>query len=59
MKLKVQKKNGTLCVWSLLGELNVWVNGGDVLQKLIVVFCLSDDKGGIHIPKPQPRWMGG
>ena len=23
------------------------------------VFCLFDDNGVIHIPKLQPRWMGG
>ena len=39
-------------VSSLLSELDVWVNGVDVLQKLVTVICLWDDKGVIHISKP-------
>ena len=30
------------------------VNGVDVLWELMAVFCLLDDKGVIHIPKPYP-----
>ena len=36
----------------------MWVNGFDVLQELVAVLCLLADKGVIHIPKPQPKWMG-
>ena len=47
----VQKKNGTLSIRSLLGELNAWVSGVDVLPELVAVFCLLDDKGVIYISK--------
>ena len=30
-----------------------------MLQVLVAVFCLLDDKGVSHIPKPQHLWMGG
>ena len=33
-----------------MAELNVLVNGVDLLQKLFAVFCLLDDRGVIHIP---------
>ena len=42
----------------LLGELDVWVSGVDVLQGLVTVLCLLDNKGVIHILKPQPGPMG-
>ena len=57
---KVSKKGMECsCVRSLLCKLNVLVNGVDVIQALVAVFYLLDGKGVIHIPKPQPRWMGG
>ena len=34
----------------LLSELEVWVNGVDVFQKVVAVMCLLEDKGVIHIP---------
>ena len=37
----------------------MWVNGVDMLQEMVAVFCILDDKGVIQIPKPQPRWVGG
>ena len=58
VKPKCPEINGTIC-YGLLDELNVWVNGVDVLQKFVAMSCLLDDKGVIHILKPQPRWMGG
>ena len=54
MKLKCPEKECNLCVWSLLGKLDVWGNGVNLLQKLCAVFCLLDDKGVIHIHKTQP-----
>ena len=37
---------------SLLGELDVWVNGVSVFQEFVTVSCLLDELGVIHIPKP-------
>ena len=34
------------------------VNGIDVLEELIAVFYLLDDKNVIHIPTPKPGWRG-
>ena len=48
-----------LCIKSLLGKPNMLFTGVDVLQKLVTVFCLLDDKGAIDIPEPQPRCFGG
>ena len=44
---------------SLLGELDVLVNGVNVFQELFTISCFLDDKGVIHILKPKPRWIGG
>ena len=38
-------------------ELYVRVNGVDVLEELVAVFCLLGDRGVIHIPEPQ-SWGG-
>ena len=38
-------------VSSILGELDVLVNGVYVLYEFSTVFCLLDKKGVIHIPK--------
>ena len=35
------------------------VYGVDVLEELMAMFCLLDDKGIIHIPKPKLGWTGG
>ena len=59
MRLKCPEKEWNPLSRSLLVELNVWVNGVDMLQKLVAVFCHLDNKGVIHIPKPLPRWIGG
>ena len=37
----------------------MWVNGINVLQELLAMFHLSDEKGVIHIPKPKPWWIVG
>ena len=42
-----------------MGELDVKVNGVEVLKKLVSMFCPLDDKGDIHIAKPQFWWMDG
>ena len=34
------------------------VNGINVLEELIDMLCLLDDKGVIHIPEPKPGWTG-
>ena len=44
---------------NLFGELYMEVNGINVLEELLAVFCLLDDKGVIHIPKPKSGWIGG
>ena len=35
------------------------VNGIDLLEEVLAMFCQFGDKGVIHIPKPQPGWIGG
>ena len=47
-----------LNVWSLCGELTMWINGISMLKELLAMFCLMDDKKVIHIPEPKPGWMG-
>ena len=37
----------------------MWVRGIDMLEELLGMFCLLDDKGVIHIPESQPWWIGG
>ena len=49
---RVSKKGMELC------DLDMWVNGIDVLEELLNMFCLIDDKGVIYIPEPQPRCFG-
>ena len=39
-------------VWSFLSELNVKVNGADVLEKPDAVFCILNEKAVINIPAP-------
>ena len=34
-------------------------NGVDVLEELMAMFCLLDDKGVIDVSKPKPGWIGG
>ena len=36
----------------------VSVYGIDMLEELVAILCLSDDKGAIHIPNPKPGWIG-
>ena len=59
MKVKCPEKEWDHLHQGFLVELNVLVYGVDVLLKMIVVFCLLDDKDIIHIPKPLPKWMHG
>ena len=33
-------------------ELDVWVLAVDVLEQVLAVFCLIDDKSVIHKPEP-------
>ena len=40
------------------GELDMWVNGMNLLEELSVMFCLLDDKGVIYIPEQNPGWIG-
>ena len=38
-------------------KLDVRVNGIDVLEEMIALFSLCDDKGVIHISKSKPGWI--
>ena len=35
----------------------MWVLIVDMLKKLLVVFCLIDDRSVINKPKPQAEWV--
>ena len=48
-----------MLIWFLYCELYVGVLCVDVMQKLLTVFYLLDDKGVISIPKSKPWWIGG
>ena len=50
--------NSAIVLWIIHGILDVNVSGINVLQELITMLSLLDDKGVIHIPKPKPRWIG-
>ena len=34
------------------------IYGIDMLEELVAVFCLLDDKGAIYILNPKPGWIG-
>ena len=57
-----KKGRGAYSLGGLCCELYVvyaGVKGITVVEELLGVFCLVDDKGVIHIPKPSPgRMMG-
>ena len=36
----------------------MWVNGINVLEELLAMFCLLDDEGDIYIPELKPGWIG-
>ena len=38
------------CIWGVYGV--------DVLEELVPMFCLLDDKDAKHVPKPKPGWIG-
>ena len=48
----VQERYGTIFFGVSCGELDVWVQGVDVLEELRTMFCLLDDKGFTQIPEP-------
>ena len=52
-----QEGKRTIVLWVSHGKLNVRVNGINVLEELITMFSLLDDKGVIHIRKPKPGWI--
>ena len=50
---------GTIFFWIFHSELYAGVYRFEVLEELVAMFCLLDNKGIIHIPKPKPGWNGG
>ena len=37
----------------------MWVNGIYVVEELLAMFCLLDNKDVIYIPEPKPGCIGG
>ena len=57
-RLECQGGNRAIVLGILHGELDLRVTGIDVLEELIAMFNLLDDKDVIHIPKSKPGWIG-
>ena len=49
---------GTIVFGLLYGELDMGVNRVDMLEKLVTMSSLLDNKGVIHVAKPESGWIG-
>ena len=58
-KLMCPRKESSLLGGVLCCELYEGVEGIEVDEKLLAVFCSVDNKGIIYIPKPDPGMRGG
>ena len=55
----VQERYGAIIFGIFHGKLDVGVYRVDVLEELVTIYHLLDDKGVIHISKPRPGRTGG
>ena len=55
----VQERDGAIVLVIFHGELEMWVNGINVMEELLAMFYLLDDTGVIFIPESKRGWIGG
>ena len=58
-KKGVQERYGTIIFWIFHAELDVRINGVDLLEVLVNMFSLLDDRSVIHVHKPESGWIWG